>query len=553
MYSDLRRESWNESRRLNGDENSRQSRRNIVIGWCVALVIAWLLTAGLCAFAQQSAAADTTVRTESGLVSGVMERDVRVFRGIPFAQPPVGPLRWRAPKPAAPWNGIRPAREWGHPCMQVQKEDPGIGPGVPSEDCLTLNVFAPNDSAKSHPVMVYIYGGAFIQGAASAPQFDGTFFAQHGIVLVTCNYRLGHFGFFAHPALTKEAAGAPVGNYGFMDQIAALHWVRDNIASFGGDPGRVTIFGESAGGISVINLMISPAARGLFHAAIAQSSFGRERTETLAQAEKTGTEEARRWGAASQTADALRKIPAGAIVSADATEPPFSLFLDGHVPIIDGKIVPEPVMAGFRAGHEAAVPFIIGVTARELPHGFGPASFEARVPAYAELPQELRSEYGSEQDFQLNFLSEAVLTEPAFTLASYHALRAPTYLYRFGIASDATIKRFGAAPHGSELAYLFQTYAALPDPTGPRDTQLGAVFAGYWISFGTSKDPDSKDPNSANRPPWPRFANDQILTFTNDGPKPCPDPIASRLRALEKANDNGSIQPVVRTSTSNNY
>ena len=509
--------------------------------WCGVLAFG-IAASQITVLAAQEPASKLTVRIQPGLISGSVVRDVLLFKGIPFAQPPVGELRWRPPQPVKPWAGVRLATEWGHPCMQEQKPDPGIGPGTPSEDCLTLNIFAPPDTGSMHPVMVFIFGGGFIQGAASAPLFDGTYFAQHGIVLVTCNYRLGHFGFFAHPALTKNAKGGAVANYGLMDQIAALHWVHDNIGSFGGDSGKVTISGESAGGISVNNLMISPRARGLFQAAIAESSFGRERTETLSEAEATGVQLAIRWGAATQTVSALRNIPASAIVTADARDAPFSLFLDGHVPIVDGQIVMESVMSGFRAGHEAAVPFIIGTTEIELPHAFPPPSLEARVPPYTQLPADLRSVYGSEQEFQKNFLSEAVLTEPAVLLASYHARRAPTYVYRFGIASDITLKRFGAAPHGSELPYLFQTYSTLADPTGHRDTQLGAEFAAYWVDFAKAR-----NPNGGLRPLWPRFGDDQIMMFTNLGPKPGPDPLASRLRALSIVNESGSLQPLVRS------
>jgi len=254
--------------------------------------------------------------------------------------------------------------------MQEPKVDPGIGAEEPSEDCLTLNVFEPPATQTPHAVMVFFYGGGFTQGSASAAQFDGTHLAQQGVVIVTCNYRLGRLGFFAHPALTREANGSPVANYGLMDQIAALKWVRDNIAAFGGDAGKVTIFGESAGGISVNNLMISPLARGLFHSAIAESSFGREQTETLVEAEISGRQEAKRWGVTSESAEALRKVPAATIVAVDAKDQPFSFFLDGHVPIIDGKVVLESVMDGFRAGHEAAVPFVIGVNELELPPAF---------------------------------------------------------------------------------------------------------------------------------------------------------------------------------------
>ena len=442
-----------------------------------------------------SSARQRTVRTRSGVVSGSVGPDVLVFKGIPFAQPPVGALRWRSPQPVKPWKGVRSATAWGSICMQERKIDPGIGPGEPSEDCLTLNVFAPSTTQTPHPVMVFFYGGGFTQGSSSAALFDGTYLARQGVVIVTCNYRLGRFGFFAHPALTKEANGSPVANYGLMDEIAALHWVQDNIASFGGDPGKVTIFGESAGGISVNNLMISPAAKGLFHAAIAESSFGRERTETLAEAEEAGILEAHRWGVTSGTADALRKVPASAILAADAKDPPFSFFLDGHVPIIDDKIVPESVIDGFRAGHEAAVPFIIGVNELELPPAFPPPSLESRAPQYAQLPYELRAQYASELEFKNNFLSEAVLTEPASLLAAYHARRAPTHVYRFGIASDALLEHLTAAPHGSELPYVFQTYASGAFPMGPRDARLGGTFAAYWTDFGKTG-----DPNGGGRP-----------------------------------------------------
>jgi para-nitrobenzyl esterase len=480
------------------------------------------------------------------MVSGTIEHNVLVFKGIPFAQPPVGALRWRPPQTVRPWRGVRSATAWGHICMQERKVDPGIGTEEPSEDCLTLNVFEPPTAQTPHAVMVFFYGGGFTQGSASAAQFNGTHLAQQGLVIVTCNYRLGRLGFFAHPALTKEANGSPVANYGLMDQIAALKWVRDNIAAFGGDQGKVTIFGESAGAISVNNLMISPLARGLFHAAIAESSFGREVTETLAEAETAGTQEARRWGVTVETADALRQVPASSIIAVDAKDKPFSFFLDGHVPIIDGQIVLESVMNGFSAGHEAAVPFIIGVNELELPPAFPPPSLESRAPQYAQLPPELRAQYTSEQEFKNNFLSESVLTEPASLLAAYHARRAPTFVYRFGIASDALLEHLTAAPHGSELPYVFQTYNSGAFPMGPRDAHLGQTFAAYWTDFGKTL-----DPNGGGRPVWPEFKNDMILAFTNTGPVPKPDPLATRLRAITAAYANGTLPPLIRSTTTN--
>jgi para-nitrobenzyl esterase len=511
---------------------------------CWLIIFLGVLTSAIALPASQNS--QTTIQTRSGAILGTIGHDVLVFKGIPFAQPPVGALRWRPPQPVKPWEGVRSATEWGPVCMQERKIDPGIGPGEPSENCLTLNVFEPAATKALHPVMVFFYGGGFTQGSASAAIFDGTYLAQQGVVIVTCNYRLGRLGFFAHPALTKEANGDLVANYGLMDQIAALKWVRDNIAAFGGDAGKVTIFGESAGGISVNNLMISPLARGLFHAAIAESSFGRERTETLAEAEKSGIQEARRWGVTSETVEALRQVPAGSIIAVDAKDQPFSCFLDGHVPIIDGQVVPESVVNGFSAGHEAAVPFIIGVNELELPPAFPPPSLESRAPLYSQLPPELRTQYASEEDFKNNFLSEAVLAEPASLIAAYHARRAPTFVYRFGIASDALLEHLTAAPHGSELPYIFQTYGSAAFPMGPRDALLGQTFAAYWIDFGKTQ-----DPNGSGRPVWPKFKNAMILTFTNTGPVPRPDPLATRLRAITAGYANGTFPPLIRSTVEN--
>jgi para-nitrobenzyl esterase len=511
---------------------------------CCLIAFVGVLSSAIALPASQNS--QPTIRTRSGVISGTIGHDVLVFKGIPFAQPPVGALRWRPPQPVKPWESVRSATEWGPVCMQERKIDPGIGPGEPSEDCLTLNVFEPAATKTLHPVMVFFYGGGFTQGSASAALFDGTYLAQQGIVIVTCNYRLGRLGFFAHPALTREANGSPVANYGLMDQIAALKWVRDNIAAFGGDAGRVTIFGESAGGISVNNLMISRLARGLFHAAIAESSFGREQTETLVEAEISGEQEAQRWGVTSDNAEALRKVPATTIIAVDAKDQPFSFFLDGHVPIIDGKVVLESVMDGFRAGHEAAVPFVIGVNELELPPAFPPPSLESRAPHYSQLPSEIRDQYTSAEEFKNNFLSEAVLAEPASLIAAYHARRAPTFVYRFGIASDALLEHLTAAPHGSELPYVFQTYNSGAFPMGPRDARLGQTFAAYWIDFGKTR-----DPNGGGRPVWPRFKNDMILAFTNTGPAPKPDPLATRLRAITAAYANGRLPPLIRNTVEN--
>jgi para-nitrobenzyl esterase len=223
-------------------------------------------------------AAVDEVRVASGPLKGTIAGSVVSFKGIPYAAPPTGANRWRAPQPVAPWQEVRSADAYGADCMQPPlAADDAPFASKPSEDCLYINVWAPvEQSSGPLPVMVWIYGGSFVGGGSSPAIYDGTHFAERGVVLVSFNYRVGRFGFFAHPALTKEDPDGLLGNYGFLDQIAALKWVRENIKQFGGDPANVTLFGESAGGISVLDLMTSPLARGLFHKAIVQSGGGRE-------------------------------------------------------------------------------------------------------------------------------------------------------------------------------------------------------------------------------------------------------------------------------------
>jgi len=263
-----------------------------------------------------SAIAQTTAHTTAGTLEGVVSGPVRVFKGIPYAAPPIGALRWKAPQPVAPWSGVRPAKEYGHDCMQEPFGGDAAPLGTPpDEDCLVLNVWTPAArAAKPRPVMFWIYGGGFVNGGSSPEVYDGSKFAEAGVVLVSANYRLGRFGFFAHPALTKEAGGAPLGNYAYLDQIEALKWVKRNIARFGGDPDNVTVFGESAGGASVNMLMISPLARGLFHRAIVQSGGGRSSTlipaRTLASAEQIGVAFAAEAGVAGDDAKALEALRA---------------------------------------------------------------------------------------------------------------------------------------------------------------------------------------------------------------------------------------------------
>ncbi len=273
------------------------------------------------------------------------QAEVRSWLGIPYAKPPAGELRWRPPQPVERWEGGAGAGKAGSECVQ-----PG---GRGSEDCLTLNIWAAA-GARQAAVMFWIHGGAFIQGSGSLPFYEGAALARQGVVVVTINYRLGVLGFFAYPELSKQSPGEPAANFGLMDQIAALIWVRDNIASFGGDPRSVTIFGESAGAMSVYDLMISPPARGLFARAIAESGPILGPPRTLAQLERAGLERAKAWGAANLKE--LRALPAQALRGAG---------LRDSAPVIDGKYVPEAPRAAFAAGRQAAVPFLVGANSYE--------------------------------------------------------------------------------------------------------------------------------------------------------------------------------------------
>ena len=272
----------------------------------------------LCGIAGTALAAAPVVHSDDGALRGQVNGDVAAFKGIPFARPPVGALRWRPPQRPVPWHGVRKAAAYGADCMQVPFPGDAAPLGVtPAEDCLYLNVWTPaHFKGRNLPVMVWIYGGGFVNGGSSPPEYDGSAFARDGVVLVSFNYRLGNFGFFAHPALSAEQAGGPLGNYGYMDQIAALRWVQRNVVAFGGDPRNVTVFGESAGGISVNALLTSPLAAGLFQKAVIESGAGRAGlpakplSGAADSAEATGVALARSFGIEGRDAAALAKLRA---------------------------------------------------------------------------------------------------------------------------------------------------------------------------------------------------------------------------------------------------
>ncbi|WP_088184589.1 carboxylesterase/lipase family protein [Sphingobium sp. Z007] len=412
------------------------------------------------------------VTIADGALRGVNEEGVVAFKGIPFAAPPVGELRWRAPQPVLRWQGVRDASRYGHDCMQLPFPSDAAPLGTPpAEDCLYMNVWKPQGRTAKLPVMVWIYGGGFVNGGSSPPTYAGAALARQGIMVVSFNYRLGRFGTFAHPALTRaDADEGRQANYGYMDQIAALRWVRDNIAAFGGDPGNVTIMGESAGGMSVHALLTSPMAQGLFHKAVIQSGGPMPMSDaTLAAAEATGAAFGQKQGIAPDDPHALTKLralPADAVVDGLNLAALFAAGPRTHSsPVADGRVAVDSLDA-YRAGRFAKVPVMIGATSDDIGGPTGPMVTGARTMA------------------QL------------FARAGV-----PTYHYRFSYVAQAlrTAATKGAG-HASEIPYFFDTVAVkYGDATTDTDRAIGRISSRYLANFV-----QRGDPNSSSLPNWRR-------------------------------------------------
>ena len=424
------------------------------------------------------------VRVDSGEVQGVLDDGVVSFKGIPFAAPPVGELRWRPPQPAASWKGVRQAAEYGANCMQGRFGPPPAAgapaPPAPSEDCLFLNVWRPADAnARTLPVMVWIHGGGFVGG--SGVLSSGVPFAKQGVVLVTLNYRLGRFGFFAFPALGREHADETKGNYAYLDQIAALQWVRRNIATFGGDPGNVTIFGFSAGGVSVHSLLASPQARGLFHKAIAQSGGSRDSVLTArpmredgvdpnypVSAETIGTQFARSMGieATDQAALArLRGLSADEVLRGAQAQPGTSAPSFETTPILDGKLITETAESAYKARRQPRVPLLVGSNSADTAgNRIKVTTKEELFARYGKWSAQAKAAYDPDGSTELATLVSRAnddfgQAEPArFAASAFAANGSPAYLYRFSYVSGALREKLRAgAPHGGEIGFVFGT------------------------------------------------------------------------------------------------
>jgi para-nitrobenzyl esterase len=486
--------------------------RRHLFGWLIVTAAAL----GSVAAAQ---ADDIVARTVAGQVEGVSENGLSVFKGIPFAQAPLGPLRWKAPQPAAPWNGVRLAKTFGAACPQpprlgARNDGLGAGVGAQSEDCLTLNVWSPSPSGRA-PVMIWIHGGAHRFGASSLPFYNGEALARQGVVLVSINYRLGFLGYFAHPALTKEAAaGECSGNFGLLDQIAALAWVRDNIAAFGGDPANVTVFGESAGGASLLYLLASPKAQGLFHKAIVQSGGGWQRALTRAQKEAEGVAAANAMGltGATATMDQLRGASTEALSKALSVAPPlaFGSFVDDcsamrSLPqaFAGGKVLDVPLMIGANS-YEASLLDSVQANPASIVQRFDPAAVAKARQIYGTGDDDAR--LGRE------LFADSSFVAPARWIAAQTAGGAPSWLYHFSYTIERRRSEAPGARHGSEIPYIFQSWSAIPMidmVLSDSDRRFAATISACWVAFAKSGAP------ACGGAAWPRFSapSDQLLEF----------------------------------------
>ncbi len=506
-----------------------------------ALALVALTTTGT-AFAQSSAEGQTVVAVEGGKVRGVATNGLIVFKGIPFAQPPVGALRWRPPQPVKPWDGIRAATAFSaNPMQPVHSAPPGAGI---SEDCLYLNVWRPAATwDKPLPVMVWIYGGGLVRGGASL--YPGEFLARQGIVIVSLNYRVGRLGFFAHPALAREAPDDLRGNYGYMDQLAALRWVQKNIAGFGGDPKNVTVAGESAGGGSVLVLLTSPLARGLFQRTILESAglptprAGATPMRSLAAAESIAVEYARAAGIKGDdpaALAALRAIPAATLCQ-DMDAYLLATMGGPEIPglshsIIDGRLVVEPPEATVRAGRQAMVPVIVGANNVDL--AASPAQTKEGVFAmFGPLAPQARKLYDPKGDTSLKDLVQMVISdqcmvEPSRNLAELMTRAGqPAHFYRFSYVPEALRAKMPGAPHAAEIVFAFDCPGAiLKEKVTDADLSMARTMSGYWVDFVKTG-----DPNGGGRPAWPRYdpASRDVLNFTDQGITDGPDPLKERL------------------------
>ena len=515
------------------------------------------------------------LRIDAGAIRGLVvgdKKDVHVYKGIPYAAPPVGERRWKAPEPVGAWQGVRDCFEFGAACPQkvaaIFSSIPDLAIRAPfSEDCLFLNVWTPAErKSEKLPVLYWIHGGGFVMGAASQPLYDGEELARLGCVVVSINYRLGLFGFLAHPALSQESTEKASGNYGLLDQIEGLRWVKRNISAFGGDPDHVAIFGESAGGMSVLCLMVAPQAKGLFHAAIAQSAAGmnlarlREAHSGQDTAESAGQRFIAACGVgASADAAPLRKIDAKSLVQSGPSEAPpggplrlkpLSLMLG---PIVDGHVIPDGPDALFGAGRQHGVPMIIGNTKHEMSLFLLGARMPADEAAYlkklkedfGDFAEPIAKAYPAADAKQFRSTIIQLTSDLSFVSETRRIARAhaavgqKSFRYQFSRGTKRGFLQSLGAHHSSELSFLFQRPAGRDDES---EMRISRDMGHYWINFAATGDPNGK-----GVPAWPAYRTDteETLDF-GDEIKVLKDDRTNQLDVIEKvlqAKQNGAAKP----------
>ena len=489
------------------------------------LAILALISLGSTAVAQQ-------VQVAGGAISGVTQDGVTAFKGIPYAAAPTGENRWRAPQPVAAWTGVRPAATFGHDCAQAPfPPDAAPVETTPAEDCLYLNVWKPAGAASGAklPVMVWIHGGGFVNGGTSPGVYSGASFARDGVVMVSLNYRLGRYGFFAHPGLAAEGLG---GNFGFLDQITALKWVQANVAAFGGDPAHVTVFGESAGGMSMHMLLQSPLARGLFSAAIIESGGGRAGTlpmPTLAGAAKAGAAFAPGLDAA-----ALRALPEAQVTGNLSM---MSMGQPGYSgPMVDDRTILGSAVEGAAAGIYAKVPVMIGTNSADgFPFITDKAKIFAGFGADESAARAIYDPAGTADGMMVATATSAdrMMIEPARAVVRALAGQQPVWIYRFAYGVGPFAEKLGGAPHASEIPYVMDTLALRKvQPMVAAEQPVATLTHRYWVNFAKYGNPNGK----GDVPAWsPAVKGDTTVQVIDAvGAHHGEDPYTARLDFNEK-------------------